>query len=155
MLTTHQIGFQKISPLELQHISTVYSIYMIAVTVYNIIKVPIIGDEGKYKVQQMQEILQAFLDNCTDHYKMWVFSYCMNITVEQCLRAGIDLRSYAPLKHLHHIVHLRKPNGLCLNLSIPNQYQNICQPEVTKSFAHQLSSLVQWWAAALKCLWVT
>ena len=45
--------------------------HMIAVTVYNnIIMVPIIGDEGKYKVQQMQEILQAFLDNCTDHYKM-------------------------------------------------------------------------------------
>ena len=44
--------------------------YMTAVTVYNIITVPIIGDEGKYKVQQMQEILQAFLDNCTDHYKM-------------------------------------------------------------------------------------
>ena len=72
MLTTHQIGFQKISPLELQHISTVYSI-MAAVTVYNIIinaPIILIGGEGKYKVQQMQDILQAFLDNCTDHYKM-------------------------------------------------------------------------------------
>ena len=39
-------------------------------TAVTVIKVAIIDDEGKYKVQQMQEILQAFLDNSSDHYKM-------------------------------------------------------------------------------------